>query len=355
MKSKLKSKSKRDPMESFNRKLDQWLFTSKAQQAFLEDYATLIEDGVAASKAAAVINQITSGQQERLTEDILLAISQGKMIADGMIGWFPQHIIELIRAGESGGTLVENMRVAAESMSSKNETIGSMIASLTYPIIVLVAGLCVLIYLNNSIFVQFAAIKPIEQWPADGKRLVEIANYVQSYWFFTLVGIIVFFVGLMKILQNVIGKPRELIDKVPLLGIYRQLTAARFMETMGLLISNGVVFKQALQILHNRASPYLAWHLMMMERRLGRGRSNIAEVFETGLVSDADVLRLKAIADAKGFEHALIRLGRQAGDRGVATMRRLGKIFGVILLVLGAGLAAMMVFGIYSVGSTLAH
>lgn len=342
------------PANKFLTNLERLLFSSKDKQAFLEDLATLIDDGVPATRAVSVLNELNKGATKKLTESMLLKIAQGRAIADGMIGWMPPHIVELIRAGETGGTLVQNLRVAAESLGRKNVVVGSLVSSLTYPIVVLLIGLGVLIYLKHSIFDQFAAIKPVATWPPEGKRLMTLATFIESWWFIVvIIGGLLFF-SISKMLQNLVGPLRENIDKIPLLGIYRQVTAARFMETLGLLISNGIVFKQSLKIMQGQASNYLGWHLMMMERRLAGGRANIAEVLDTGLVSDGDILRLRAIADAKGFEHALVRLGRQSASNVVNTMQKLGKILGGILLATGAGLAIMMVLGIYAVGTSLA-
>jgi toxin co-regulated pilus biosynthesis protein E len=219
--------------------------------------------------------------------------------------------------------------------------------------VVIVAACLVLVYLNQSVFPQFAAIKPIAAWPTNGQQLVALANFLQSWWFIVIALIAGTFIGFAYVLKNVVGDLRRSFDQIIPFTIYRQLAAARFMETLGLLISNGVVFKQALKILQQQASPYLMWHLIMMELRLGRGRGNIAEVLDTGLISDDDIVRLKAIADAKGFEHALIRLGKAAGVKGIQTVRKVGRILGGLFLMIAAGFAGFMIMGLYSVGSSL--
>ena len=333
--------------------LERSLFSAKEQQAFLEDLATLVDDGVPANKAIEVIGKISKGATKRLCETISQRVAQGRAIADGLLGWMPQHIVELIRAGETGGTLANNIRMAAEALGRSNSTMASLFSSLTYPVVVLITGLGVMVYMNNSILVQFKAIKPMNQWPAQGQELVAIADFVGAYWWICLAGLLGAAVVIMKILRDVIGPMRTYIDKIPLLSIYKQNSAARFMETLGLLISNGVVFKQALRIVQMQASPYLSYHLMLMERRLSRGRSNVAEVLDTGMVSEADVLRLMAIADAKGFEHALVRLGRASAERSAHLIAKFGKVLGGVLLAAGAGLAGFMVTAIYAVGSSL--
>ena len=125
------------------------------------------------------------------------------------------------------------------------------------------------------------------------------------------------------------------------------------METLGLLISNGVVLKQALKIMHSNANPYLAWHLLSMEYRLGGGKDNIADVLDTGLISDFDLQRLRAIASGRGFAHALLRQGTYAAEQCRRAVSQTGKVAGGFLLLMGAMLAAFMIFGIYGVGSIL--
>ncbi len=358
--SKIKPKQRRvntsGSKQSFD--LNAWFekisFSSTQQQAFLEDLATLVSDGVPASRAIDVISRIEEGAKKRVALNIAAKISEGRGIADGMVGWFNASTIELVRAGEQGGTLAENIRAAANALSSKAGNISSLITSTLYPLIVIIAGCCVIIYLNKTIFPQFASIKPIDEWPDIGKTLVSFSNFIQLWWWLIIAIIIGSVVGINMMLNNLVGKWRTVIDALYGLSTYRQIESARFMETLGLLIANGVVFKKAVKIMEHQASPYLAWHLKMMEIRLGKGSSNIGDILDTGLISFANIQRLKAIADAKGFEHALIRLGQQASIQATATIRRLGKILGGVLLFLGASLAIFMILGIYSVGSSLA-
>ena len=125
------------------------------------------------------------------------------------------------------------------------------------------------------------------------------------------------------------------------------------METLGLLVSNGVVFKTAIKVLQYHANPYLVSHLIGMERLLGTGKDNIAEVLNTGLVKQQDVMRLRVIAEVKGFEHALIRLGKYAAIQGNNTIRIAAKITAGFLLAVGGGLIIFMIFAIYLVGMSL--
>jgi type II secretory pathway component PulF len=137
------------------------------------------------------------------------------------------------------------------------------------------------------------------------------------------------------------------------MSLYRKMTSARLMETLGLLIANGLVFKKALKIVQYRAHPYLAWHLITMEYRLGSGKDNLADVLDTGLIAQEDLARLRLIAQSKGFEHALVRQGQRAADEGTEQIRITGKIMGGFLLGVAALLTIFLITSIYAVGMSI--
>lgn len=334
-------------------KIKYYGFTPKQQQAFLEDIATLIEDGVQAKQAIEVIAKEGLGLSVDVANSILAKLASGQYLADGLEGWYPYHIVELVRAGEQSGNLAKTMKVASETLSQKNLTIASIISSLTYPIIVICAGLAVSVFINHSIFDNYRAITPIAHWPKIGRDVAAMANFVQYWWWLVLIFILVSIVAMVKFLRNYVGDGREYIDNLPLISLYRKIIAARFMQTLGILISNGVVFKKALHILQYSASPYLAWHLLSMEYRLGAGKENIAEVLDTGLIQPRDLMRLKITAYGRGFEYALMRQGKHSMEQGIKAIQTTGRITGGAFLGMAAILAIFLILGIYTVGSSL--
>jgi hypothetical protein len=90
-----------------------------------------------------------------------------------------------------------------------------------------------------------------------------------------------------------------------------------------------------------------------MEHLLSKGKGNIANVLDTGLIDENDVLRLKIIAEAKGFEHALIRLGKRGAEQNLLTMKIIGKLIGGLLLAVGGMLILVVIRGIYLTGMAM--
>src|SRR6185312_11377815 len=108
-------------------------------------------------------------------------------------------------------------------------------------------------------------------------------------------------------------------------SLYRELAGAQVMETLGLLIANGVVFKNAIKVMQYQANPYIASHLVTMEHLMAMGKGNIADVLTTGLIDEKNILRLRVMAEVKGFEHGLIRMGVLGSAQSLKTLKLISR------------------------------
>ena len=346
-----------DTIREYTAKIGQWFrrfqFGNKAQLAFLEDFYLLVNDGIPPNRAIEMMTQVTRGITRSVSLSIAQKISQGQPLAEGMREWFSVNVVEIIRVGEEGGALNETIRSAINTLAQRGGMIGAFIGGVSYPLFVIMIASCIIVYLNSSVFVQFRAVKPESQWPPAGRQLVEIANLIESWWWLVLLTITAVVIILRRVLNNYTGEFRPAMDKVPPFSLYRRFVSARFMETLGLLVANGVVFKQALKVMQYSAPPYLSSHLMMMELLLGTGKGNIADVLDTGLIEEADILRLRVMAEVKGFEHGLIRMGVRGTEQSALTMKIISKVIGGILMVVGAALILVIIRGIYLTGMSM--
>ena len=336
-------------MQGFKR----WQFGNKKQLDFLEDLYTLVNDGIPANRAVEMMAQVTTGLSRDVAISLTEKIGQGQPLADGMKEWFSPNVVEIIRVGEAGGALAQTMKSAINALSQHGAAIGSLIAAIAYPLLVITMACGVIIYLNTSVFVQFRMIKPESEWPEAGQRLVMIAHVIQDWWWVVIVGVIAFVIMMSRIMTNYVGEFRFTLDRFPPFTLYKQLVAARLLETLGLLVSNGVVFKSAIKVMQYQANPYMHMHLVMMEHLLSMGKTNIADVLATGLVSNDDLMRLRVMAEVKGFEHGLVRMGVRGAEQATSTMKTIAKVAGGIFLALGAYLIIVIIQGIYLTGMAM--
>lgn len=330
-----------------------WQFGTKKQLAFLEDLYLLINDGIPANRAVEMMSQVTTGLTREVALSLADKIAQGQPLAEGMREWFSMNVVEIVRVGESGGALAQTIKSAINMLSQQGIAIGAFIAAVSYPLLVITVACVVILYLKNSVFTQFALIKPMDQWPDAGKRLIWIGDLIQLWWWAVIAAIVLTIVVLRWLMSNYTGDLRQTLDRFPPFSFYRKLAAARLLETLGLLVANGVVFKSSIKVMQYQANPYLLYHLGMMEHLLSMGKTNIAEVLETGLVDDSDLMRLRVMAEVKGFEHGLIRMGVRGTEQATMTLKFISRIIGGLLLIVGGLMIIAIVQGIYLTGMSL--
>lgn len=329
-------------------------FDKKKQLAFLEDLTSLIEDGVPVSQAIETILEISSDIQTDVAESVSTALGEGKTLADGLQPWFSTAIVEIVRSSEHGGNLATALRSATNTLSNSSSNAAEVINALVYPLVIVSLALVLVVFIKSSVLSTFTEIKPMSQWPATGQNLYNFAAFVQTWWWIVLLIAGLLVAGLIYLLKQLTGAARHEIDNWPIISLYRRTQAAELMQTLGLFLSHGIVLKNALEIIHRHAPPYLAWHLTNMEQRLGDGNENLADVLDTQLIDKSDLARLKVVAKGKGFEHALKRLGTQSQEKNSKIIALVAKIAGGALLGLGAFIAVSVIFGIYAIGSSLA-
>lgn len=328
-------------------------FSKKKQLAFLEDLYLLINDGIPANRAIEMMTKVTTGITREVALTLVESISQGQPLADGMKEWFSPNVVEIIRTGEAGGALAQTMKSAINMLSQQGIAMGGFVGAVAYPMIVIIMGCGIIIYLKASVFSQFAMIKPISAWPDAGQRLVGLADLIQGWWWLIIIGIVGLVIGLRIAFTTLTGEVRDFLDQYPPFSFYRRLASARLLETLGLLVSNGVVFKSAIKVMQYQANPYVASHLQQMEIMLGKGKSNIADVLDTGLVPTADLMRLRVMAEVKGFEHGLVRMGVKGTEDATATLKAISKVIGGILLVVGGIMILIIIQGIFETGMSM--
>lgn len=330
-----------------------WQFGTKAQLAFLEDLFVLVNDGIPVNRAIEMMAQVSKGLSKEVAQSLAKKIAQGQPLAEGMKDWFAMNVIEIIRVGEAGGALGQTLKSAINMLSQQGVVTSTFIGAISYPLLVITIACIIIIYLNNSVFIQFKAIKPVEQWPEAGIRLIHVANLIESWWWLVILGTVFIIIGTRRVMTHYVGELRPTLDQIPPFTFYRRLAAARVLETLGLLVSNGVVFKSAIKVMQYQANPYVHSHLVTMEHLLSMGKTNIGDVLATGLVTDQDLMRLRVMAEVKGFEHGLIRMGIRGTEQATDTLKAISRLLGGFFLIIGAALIILIVQGIYLTGMAM--
>lgn len=193
-------------------------------------------------------------------------------------GTFSSLFINMVRAGETSGTLEIVLDRLAEIGEKQEELKNRIRSAMTYPLLMLAVGLLVLFFLLTYIVPSITAIfSDMNQvLPAPTRFLIRLSALIKGGWWLlvlAVVGLVVLFRMLGKT-----AKGRFLIDRtllrLPAVGVLvRKMAVARFSRTLGSLLENGVVLLSALEIVKNVVgNVLLADAVAAAAREVGKGQ-----------------------------------------------------------------------------------
>ena len=222
--------------------------------------ATLIGAGFPLVSALdALLPQTPSFALKRTLARVKDLVVEGNSFAHALSqfsGTFPPIYVNMVRAGESSGTLEIVLERLAEITEKQQALTNRIKASLAYPIFMLFFGALVLFilltYIVPTITSIFADMKQV--LPTPTRVLIALSNFLKDYWWLILVMLAAGALALRQFGRTPAG--RRWFDttllKLPGFGnLARKLAVARFSRTLGSLLENGVTMLIALDIVRN--------------------------------------------------------------------------------------------------------
>jgi type IV pilus assembly protein PilC len=168
---------------------------------------------------------------------------------------FPPLLINMVKTAEMTGDLPSILDDMAEYYTSMNQTRKQMKSAMTYPIVVLIIALGVLVFMLVYLVPQFASMfeQNDAKLPTITLAVLGISNFIQNYYIYLIVGIvamIVIFKYLMKHVQSFKLSVQTILMKLPVVGkiiIYNEI--ANFTKTFASLLNHGVFITDSMEIL----------------------------------------------------------------------------------------------------------
>ncbi len=175
---------------------------------------------------------------------------------------FPTLYVGLVRAGEAGGNLAPTLARLAALLERERALASTVTSALIYPVLLLIGATLSIVLLLTKVLPQFVPL--FEQngtaLPGPTRMLIGVGAGVSEFGPFALACAVLLGVALQQARRR--PGPRlafdRLILRLPVLGpLAREVMAARFTQTLGTLLSNGVPLLSALtivrEVIGNRA------------------------------------------------------------------------------------------------------
>ncbi len=224
---------------------------------FTQQLANLLQSGMPLTVALNSMTHLESkGIPTEVSRDLRQEVTEGRSLSDAMARQprvFSDLYINMVRAGEQSGSLVEVLRRMANHFQQFAEIQTKFTSALIYPAIVICMGIALIAFFMFVMMPQFTTIFngfniPL---PLPTRILIGSSQFFLGYWWLIgsviLLAIIVFF--RFKASETGGRKLDEWKMKAPVIGKVINLNLfGQFARTLGTLLQNGVPVLTALKI-----------------------------------------------------------------------------------------------------------
>ena len=225
-----------------------------------QQFATLINAGIPIDRSLEILVRATDQSHLKvILQDLLDGVKKGKPLSDAM-GAHPEVFApfyrSMVHAGEQSATLGQVLARVAEIQTRLAEIKSTVISSLVYPSILLIAsGLSVLLLMTYVVprFVEMFAEVGTDL-PFSTRMLMSVSDLLRSSWWIFLLGAVGAYLGIKRVMLNPAIRYRWdcLKLRLPLFG---RMTLAseisRFSRTLATLLASGIPLLAATAIVRS--------------------------------------------------------------------------------------------------------
>lgn len=234
--------------------------TIKDISIFCRQFSVVITAGISILRGLEIVKQQTENKKLLGILNVVYEdVQMGKSLstAMGKHPEFPEMLKNMIEVGEASGTLdtiLQRMAVYYDKEYKQQQKIRQ---ALTYPIVVCIVAVAVVIFLVTKVIPSFISILSSNgstSLPLPTRMVLGLSNFIRYKWYILVIIIALIVFGIKAMVKSEEG--REKFDNfkltMPLFGkINKKILTARFARTFGILMGSGVPLLQSIGICSN--------------------------------------------------------------------------------------------------------
>ena len=289
--------------------------------------------------------QIENTQLREAVQSITRAVEAGESFSDALCRYskvFSKLFLNLVRAGEASGKLELVLERYAKYSEQQAELKQKITGALFYPVILLVAGLLVTLFIVSFIVPQFAEIfmKAGIELPLVTRLLYKAGLFIRQFWHTLILLTAVFWAGVAMYVGTPGGRLQFdwLKLKLPLFGpLFRKAAISRFARTFAMLVASGVPILQSLEIVQEVVGNEVLARVMSHARSAVEKGEKIAEPLRVSGEFPLDTVHMVAVGEETGNLDEMLDKVADFYDRSVeyAVKKLTTLLEPLLLLVLG--------------------
>lgn len=328
---------------------------------FCRQFSTMVDAGVSLVRCLDVLSRQTEDPRlKKILIDVGERVEGGESLSRAMQRHprtFNNLFIGLIRAGEVGGVLEEALQRLSAFLESDVALRRKVKAALTYPMIVVLAAVGIIVLLMVVVVPQFTEIfrdleLPDDEFPAATKFLIDLSqNMIVNWHIFLIVGVALFF-GFKLFASTRFG--RRTVDriklKIPVFGpLHHKVCMARFSRTMGTLLTSGVPILQAMETVAGTVGNSIMADAVLDARARIREGDRIGDPLEASRMFPPMVVHMIGVGEESGsLDYMLQKIADFYEAEVEATLQSLTSALEPILIVFLGVVVGFIVYAMFA-------
>ena len=331
--------------------------------------SNMINAGINILTSLAVLkNQIENKKLRDVVDAISRSVEGGDIFSQALSRHprvFPSIFVSMVKAGEASGqldTILTRYAVFAEQQQDLRQKIQS---ALFYPLILIIAGIIVTLFIVTFIIPQFTEIfvKAGVQLPVPTLILYKIGIGIKQFWPIIILVVILVYLSARAYVNTEAGKLRfdRFKLKLPIIGsLHRKAAISRFTRTLGTLVASGVPILESLNIVKEAiGNEVLARVIENMRNSVEKGE-RLAEPLKISEEFPLDTVQMIAVGEETGNLDTMLNKISDFYDMYLGyTIKKLTAIIEpLFLLIIGSLVAfimASMLLPIFDMMKILRH
>ena len=308
--------------------------------------ATLLGAGLPLMEAlTALTEQVEKPALRRILAGVREQVKGGGSLVSALAAHpkvFSDLYINMVRAGEASGTLDGMLSRLADFLEHQVRLKNKILATMTYPIFMLVVGTVVLFALITFVVPKVTAVfsDMHQALPIATRILISVSGFMQAYWWAVLFLIAIAGVGFNRFIQTPKGRVRwdGLLLRFPVAGkLVRMVALSRFSRTLSTLLSSGIPILDALGIVQAVVGNQVLAGAIENARQSIKEGEGIAEPLKRSTLIPPLVSHMIAVGERSGELEAMLQKVAEAYDNEVdTTINSLTSLLApVMILIMG--------------------
>lgn len=222
--------------------------------SLISNLSTMISAGIPILPSIDSLLEDSKGGSKKILEEAKADLLQGKHLYTTFSKFpnvFDKVTVNIIRGAEEAGQLSVTLKDLREEVRKEIEFNDKIKSALTYPILVLLVMLGILIVILVVAVPKIAAVfsRLRVNLPLPTKILIFISNIILTYTIPVIIGTVLFCVGVFLLYKKKKKWFFSLLYPLPFLStLFREIDLTRFSRSMHLLLSSGITITNALEL-----------------------------------------------------------------------------------------------------------